>query len=756
MPKKLSTPLIKPRTQGGTFYTFSSALEDVGLNINELKNKVELSHYVLLDIPEFKPAENSSNFGDNKYIGDYTFAQMFQNYVLNFETLLRNQDTYNFAESLTVSERVFWSFMKRYLGMSFTKIDDDYYIEDQSSIVQAFGQISAGAQRTDSYGIYNETFVQIPSSFGKMPVLFKPVSDKNYFKGNSVNSTKTNSDGKYIIENINEKNIDEDNGVLFTGLSYETIPSSGNYSIDDDTDELCLEFSIQNLREFYNNESLTYDDIALNNDEQIYKKVFGRQNVEQLDSYNFNAVLVYYSIYDSTGKNTLATNAYGILLLNSAIVSKYANTQTPESATWLFPEIEKRKTTPSVSGNSYSFRLNIKTSSVYSRDITITDNSTPTYEMSGDFNDVIKNLTTSIDILKSNTNTIKILASEHSEIKNFAAAALDKVNDLEKDINVLKSGVSRSLTTNYLETANLKAQNILADINLFDSNNNDCGSIDGSTLTIDNINNVNLNSENISTQSLTTNQIIGDITVSNKENYINSNSTNTTKITSQGIYIPNDICVHNDSTFIDSTQDEADFTDSDQLCDNTHIYLDASLNKYFLKIDDASKEDDRFKPIINDDYNYNMSQLLLFIFAMLKQNIIKFENVDKILQQFDSGLNEKLSSIDSSLESIKSSVDTTLTDISNLEKQITDTNDKLEYSVNDMANAYKNVSDNLNDTILKYDESFENVNSLISSNTKELTSIKLDINDIDSKLAACDTSILALDASLKSIIGDSE
>ena len=29
---KTRTPIIKPRKQGGTFYTFASALEDVGLN----------------------------------------------------------------------------------------------------------------------------------------------------------------------------------------------------------------------------------------------------------------------------------------------------------------------------------------------------------------------------------------------------------------------------------------------------------------------------------------------------------------------------------------------------------------------------------------------------------------------------------------------------------------------------------------------------------------------------------------------------
>ena len=224
MPKKLSTPLIKPRTQGGTFYTFSSALEDVGLNINELKNKVELSHYVLLDIPEFRTAQNSSDFGD-KNVGDYTFAQLFQNYVLNFETLLRNKDTYNFAESLTVSERVFWNFMRKYFNMSFSAVDDKYFVESDSSIVKAFGQISAGAQRSDSYGIYNETFVQIPSSFGKMPVRFKPVSDKNYYIGETLHSssknddnTTDNSDSYIDLKNMSTSDIIIVIGVVIIGI----------------------------------------------------------------------------------------------------------------------------------------------------------------------------------------------------------------------------------------------------------------------------------------------------------------------------------------------------------------------------------------------------------------------------------------------------------------------------------------------------------------------------------------------------------
>ena len=51
---------IRPmRTQGGTLYTFNSALEDIGLNINESKNTVKLTNYALLDIPE---CSNSGDF----------------------------------------------------------------------------------------------------------------------------------------------------------------------------------------------------------------------------------------------------------------------------------------------------------------------------------------------------------------------------------------------------------------------------------------------------------------------------------------------------------------------------------------------------------------------------------------------------------------------------------------------------------------------------------------------------------------------
>ena len=49
------TPFIRPlQVQGGTFYTFSSAAEDLALTFNNTVNKFRFSKYVLLNIPEFR------------------------------------------------------------------------------------------------------------------------------------------------------------------------------------------------------------------------------------------------------------------------------------------------------------------------------------------------------------------------------------------------------------------------------------------------------------------------------------------------------------------------------------------------------------------------------------------------------------------------------------------------------------------------------------------------------------------------------
>lgn len=399
MARGLNTPIIKPRPQGGTFYTFASAMEDVGININEGSNKIALSHYVLLDIPEFSLAGEQN--------GDNQFAAWFQNYALNFETCLRNRENYNFAEYKTISEKVFWKFM---LSKFYNANTDGTPEEFLKHISKAFGVISAGAQRTDSYGLYNETFVQIPSSFGPMNVLFKQSPDVNFVTVSSNNNGNIESSSEDVVIP----------GMFDNGNTYDVDQEDGGYqvllSLDDIKDFVEAQNSDIDI------DDITYDTLAMS---PLFE-----EEISNINTYNFNAVLIYYSIFDNSN-NIIATNAYGILLPNSAVPSN--------NGKWIFPEIEKHKTTNGKIGNSYSFRLNVKTSSVYSDTLTILDNSTPAYEMSTEFTDVVSNLTKAIELLQSNANVIRVLSTNNASLKRAVAGIISKTDDLEKDVKVLLS-----------------------------------------------------------------------------------------------------------------------------------------------------------------------------------------------------------------------------------------------------------------------------------------------------------------------------
>ena len=97
------TPLIRPlRQKGATLYVFPSASEDIGLNITGTMRGVGLSHYALLNITK----DNLPGFSSTQ-----NMIQSLQDYAMNMETVLVNNRNYNFQESQTVSEAVFWQWL---------------------------------------------------------------------------------------------------------------------------------------------------------------------------------------------------------------------------------------------------------------------------------------------------------------------------------------------------------------------------------------------------------------------------------------------------------------------------------------------------------------------------------------------------------------------------------------------------------------------------------------------------------------------
>jgi len=498
-----ATPFVKRmRTQGGTIYTFSSALEDIGLNINERNNVVKMSHYALLNIPSIDAPDNLQqnkfnvlaipgayqsflNSGSIKD-GRIIVAESFQNYALNLEVNLLRQGTYNAALSTTISERVFWKWLKETGAIRWQPYETSiglYWQEERdtdssigyNSVVKCIGQISAGSVRTDTFGTYNETYVLVPTSFGQTPVYFKQVEDDNYYHGLSILEGNTNIYGREIFLRPHPDALDfkayydladSSTEVVGVDMYYDASDGSGyqpgwwwtaeglyldvdnNYYIDTSTyidsgiynfnlqynsvleykrsnvDCISIEYDLDNLKTIFNDSTLTFDRLAI---DPAYVLD---------DSFDFNAIMIYYSVYNKTLDKVLATNLLGILFLDAPS----GNTQDYPLNQIILPSITKLQSGPTGFGTSYSFRLNIK--SDYMLDdtaATIMDESTSDQIVLEDFTDVFDSLGKTLAILNQHTGTINYITEQYLDITSQQTNILNSIIAIEQLLNDINS-----------------------------------------------------------------------------------------------------------------------------------------------------------------------------------------------------------------------------------------------------------------------------------------------------------------------------
>jgi hypothetical protein len=203
-----------------------------------------------------------------------------------------------------------------------------------------------------------------------------------------------------------------------------------------------LEMDINKLIQYYDSSDITYDTLG-----------FGEHtSLNFPDNYSFNAILVYYSVYDASGNNILATNAYGIYLLDKSV--------RVDDDSFEFPRLSKKKTTTSSIGTSFSFRINIKTTSAYSGDVKIIDNSTSSYAASEDFNDVLKNLNSAVRRLNDNAMLIYKISNDYKELNNKFSDLTARVNETNDAIEQLKND------SNTNEKITIKSDNTINPITL--------------------------------------------------------------------------------------------------------------------------------------------------------------------------------------------------------------------------------------------------------------------------------------------------
>jgi hypothetical protein len=537
-------PLIKPiQTQKGMFYSFQSAIEDLSLTFNNNTNKFRFSKFALLRIPEIgipatmqtdnkvqflAPGETPllNNLSTNENIN---LANSFQNYALNFESLLISQSTYNREKKLNVSERVFWKWLKelgavRWRDATTAEViqtlpagekrwAEDWYnptLSTYDRVVKYIGEIDVVNSVRSKDNSYSELYIHVPTNVGSTPtVLFNSKPDENYGPGMLI----VNTPGDPLdVEYLNGRHYNDTHP--FAGMSLEAFydldtnivstkisdtltvqPTTtgfwwGASSINNSyyTDQAAYFGTpygvttstpkVQRIFKNYNSGTRTVeylrstlDGVVI--DFNLSNYLIASQNPDiksfsQLnDSYTnedfeFNAILIYYDVYDPA-PNAVAgtepvsvTNLYGVYFLNKVVQS---------GSEFIIPMITKNKpdTINKTNGNSFAFKVNVKFDTSI-EDVAVeksindyntfslnlfTDVLTEMRSLQTKFNDKLLELNTlsdEVDLAKDallNTTALKSLATRIGVLETTVAASTAAFSEASAIMDLIDSANSR-------------------------------------------------------------------------------------------------------------------------------------------------------------------------------------------------------------------------------------------------------------------------------------------------------------------------
>jgi hypothetical protein len=436
-------PLIKPiQTQKGMFYSCQSAIEDLSLTFNNNTNKFKFSKFALLRIPEIgipttMETDNKVQFiaqGETPIINNLSvneninLAQSFQNYALNFESLLISQSSYNREKKLNVSERVFWKWLKelgavRWRDANSTEVNqslpvsekrwaEDWYDPTTSTydrVVKYIGEIDVVNSVRSKDNSYSELYIHVPTNVGTTPtVLFKSKPDENYGPGMVIVNTPGDPlDAEYLngrhytdthpfagmgLEAFYD--LDSNAVTTYTSNILNTTPvatgfwwgaSSVNNSYYTDqaayfgtpyntgssapkTQRIKKTYTaglntrtVEYLRSTHDGMTIDFDltDYLIASQNTTIKSFSQLNDSVGNEDFEFNAILVYYDVYDPAPNAVAGTepvsvsNLYGVYFLNRVVQS---------GSEFIIPMITKNKpdTINKTNGNSFAFKVNLK------------------------------------------------------------------------------------------------------------------------------------------------------------------------------------------------------------------------------------------------------------------------------------------------------------------------------------------------------------------------------------------------------------
>lgn len=354
----MATSLVRiPQLQGGTMYAFANGTRDLTRAFNNPDLKFDFSKYALLDLPNFQAPSSGENTIQYNTLFDYSsgayvpttqanveFAKTFQNYALNLEELLLQDDDFDSALLHSDAEKIFFKYLEKTGAIRFKAADSNeasgtgLFTEEFNSsgtgtdyerVVKYMGTIDVNNDIQYKGSAYHEVYINVPSSVGYTPTVL--------FKNSNYNSTQNTILGEPQIEGRAGQTHPDPN--LDLGTLSDNI--GGEYNIDPNTTtSLGLDWVAADYAPIANNVKLnTLQDFA-----------------KQGDDFRFNAVLVYYDIYSESVPANRATNLYGILILDNP-----QDNPGVASSSYI-PEIVKYKPNEitGLNGNAFGLKLNLK------------------------------------------------------------------------------------------------------------------------------------------------------------------------------------------------------------------------------------------------------------------------------------------------------------------------------------------------------------------------------------------------------------
>jgi len=536
-------PLIKPiRLQGGTFYTFSSASEDLGMTFNSSQKKFKFSKFALLNIPDIKTSPlGENNIGLSNIPGAYAeidgtktlndeFGESFQNYCLNLEAIISSDSSYDSTLDRSVSERVFFKWLKEMGAMRFreaivgetsSSIYGIRFVEENDSptynkVVRYIGDINILNSVRNNFNAFSEIYIYIPTSHGNTPtVLFNTIEDANYAPNRIFTNEPTDPvDGEYLFgRNANTVQpaglstlafYDSDTFTYTvtdpfgaTGEYYYYSPISGSWiqegnpgfkwwftnpisntyflepsSFGDSSND---KFKIESINKTVEFTRSRLDGITLEYNPAVYAGInnvaagltdFGTYNeTAQAQTFDFNAVLIYYDLYDPANPSDSTTNLFGVLFLD--------NVDPLPAGGGYIPRLTKYKPNSLTgdNGNSYAFRINLKFD-VNTQDTSIETNINDYNPFSLQmYMDSLNEMNQAITILMDNNQIVSDLQVKFDELQNFILTN-ENAEEIKLQLATLQDSISNNaaLFANTTNILNLIQRNYEEVTNIYKGN----------------------------------------------------------------------------------------------------------------------------------------------------------------------------------------------------------------------------------------------------------------------------------------------